>query len=43
VPDSTRVAAQTLGDFQRLAIKPESHELMLGTNGARILGLDAEG
>jgi uncharacterized protein len=39
----TRSLEQALGDFRHLAIRPESQALMLGTNGARILGLDAEG
>jgi uncharacterized protein len=36
----TRSLEQALGDFRRLPIKPESQELMLSHNGARILGLD---
>jgi predicted TIM-barrel fold metal-dependent hydrolase len=38
----TRSLEQALGDFRNLAISPESQALMLGVNGARILGLDSE-
>jgi uncharacterized protein len=36
----TRSLEQALEDFRRLPIRPESQELILGPNGARILGLE---
>jgi predicted TIM-barrel fold metal-dependent hydrolase len=39
----TRSLEQALEDFRRLPIKPESQELMLWQNGARVLGLEDPG